>query len=169
MSDPELHRLTEAVDAARGGYQDALMRLVEYGTKLHGGVVREAKADPVTAERVRDAIGKIFARPGRSPTELTSEQLASWLSHSVNELPEPKTLMNVYLPAIRDTCPHAVQSGRTWLWYRDAKLGSRDAVPSNTLHAVKCECGASVWVRPGRHAVCRRCRGDGTVGLRGSA
>lgn len=125
-ADTEFARLLKARIAAGTAYADACQALADYHRTEASVTKREVKADPATLERVREAVAVVVNRVEMK----TSEQLAEYIHRNraidkeCANLPEPKTLQNVYLPIIRETCPHAVQSGRTWLWFRDA--GTRE-------------------------------------------
>lgn len=121
QADTEFARLLKARIAAGTAYADACQALADYHRTEASVTKREVKADPATLNRVRDSIERLFRQTGH--IEATSEQLAMRLSRFVAHLPESKTLQNVYLPIIRETCPHAVQSGRTWLWFKGAAAG----------------------------------------------
>lgn len=129
MSDPEFQRLAAAVRRAEQAYGAAIDELARYLETRQTTIAKTAVADPATLGRVRDAVHSIVQTlPG---AEWTTHGLAQSLC--ARELVEitPKTLENVYLPALRENCPHAVQSGKTWLWYKDAAK-SRE-VPRDTV------------------------------------
>lgn len=138
MSDPGLDysaehtRLQDALYNAKAAYRQAVIGyrkatddLKEYWAKAAAQGRREAKADPATLERVREAVEHwlLCVPPSR---EWSSAAVAQGVARLLNT-PSAKTLQNVYLPAIREDCPHAVQVGREWMWFKGAKaLASRD-------------------------------------------
>jgi hypothetical protein len=125
MSDQELRKLTQAFSAAQTAYESAANALRDYYERATVQVAREAKADPATLERVREAVEHwlLCIPPSR---EWSSAAVAQGVARLLNT-PSAKTLQNVYLPAIREDCAHAVQVGREWMWFRNAKqLASRD-------------------------------------------
>lgn len=126
-ADTEFARLLKARIAAGTAYADACQALADYHRTEASIVTREVKADPETLNRVREAVAKyIETQPW---IEATSEGLSigmhsrKWKYENAR-LPESKTLQNVYFPIIREICPHAVKSGRTWLWFLNAASGA---------------------------------------------
>lgn len=133
MPDEVMDGLLAKAASSWQQYRAAIQAVQEYGNSQRVTVARRAGANPALVQDVYRAAEAFLS--DNPELQFNTEGLANVLAEVVNA--SPKTLQNVYLPAIRDTFPHCIKSGRrTWLWFYGA------ASPSATGFEPKAPTGA---------------------------
>lgn len=124
MADPEMHRLTARVTEAAAQLERAQAELATYAA----GRTRETQAfadcDQVLLADVAAAVTRFLGGGGG---QWHTRSLARAVAQRMQGRISARTLETVYLPALRRTSPHCVQSGREWLWYWDAAKSRQEA------------------------------------------